>query len=247
MSTFSASDRGSSSDEPREHPTAPRDMPAGDARREAMRQVADDLAEEAEARSAEGGAIDPRALRIENEIAQHFNELSVTGALPGYEYAWINFTHQGGKMVNMKLAHRVVVDGDLVPVWEVVQGDMKEALSQKGLMADTTRRLGDVLLMRAPRDRAMAWRKMMTARQRALEGAPEAALQELSDKYAHLGVKVHTGINFDDPSSTLAKAMSSRAGYRSQLQAMAMQMVDAALRTGSVPGIARPGARRPAG
>ncbi len=54
---------------------SPADLPAGDARREAQARAADALAEQAEAQSDDRGAIDPRAFKIENELAQHFNEL----------------------------------------------------------------------------------------------------------------------------------------------------------------------------
>lgn len=215
----------------------PSEMPAGDARREAMREAADTLAQAAEESGADGGAIDPRALEIENEIAQHFNELEVTNADPAYAYCWVNFGF-GGRFIKQKMAHRVPEDGGLSPVWEVVQGEMPEAPELRGIGADSTRRLGDVLLMRARKDRAILLRRQQTTRQRALEGAPLNALQEMGDKYRHLGVVVHT-----NPNDQLLKTMETRAATA----LMAQQQVDNMLRAGTVPGLGRPGSRRTAG
>lgn len=141
----------------------PSTIPAGDARREAMRQVADDLAQAAEEQGVEGGAIRPDAFEIDNEIAGHFNELEVTNALPEYEYCWVNYNF-GGRFIKEKQSHRVREGSGLQPVWEVVHGEMPEAPELRGIGADTTRRLGDVLLMRARKDRALLQRRHQTDR-----------------------------------------------------------------------------------
>lgn len=213
--------------------TNPSTLPAGDARREAERTAADDLAAEAQERGIEAGAINPRAFRIENEIAQHFNELEVTNSLDEYEYCWVQAGYHG-RFIKMKQAQRVEEDGGLAPCWEVVQGDMPEALEVKGLMADTTRRLGDVILMRCRRDRAAKLRKMQEARRAQVERGITSELEEMGQRLRGRGVIVHTSLDDD--------AMK-RAQNRAAMRMQAGQMIDGMLRDGSVPGLGVPGSR----
>lgn len=211
----------------------PSALPAGEARREAEKSAADELAEEAQARGLEAGAIHPKAFRIENEIASRFNELEVTDAQPEYEYCWVQAGYHG-RFIKMKQAQRVEEDGGLVPCWEVVQGDMPEALEVRGLMTDTTRRLGDVILMRCKRDRALKLRKMQEARRAQVERGITSELEEMGQRLRGRGVIVHTTLDDD---------ALKRAQNRAAMRLQASQMIDGMLRDGSVPGLGVPGTR----
>lgn len=212
---------------------SPADLPAGDDRRDAEARAADDLAEQAEARSADVGTISPQALKIENEIAQHFNELEVTESQPEYEYCWVNAGHHG-RFVKAKLSERVKLGDTIVPVWEVVQGDMPEALELRGLMADTTRRLGDVILMRAKRDAFLRVKQLREARRQALQNGTTSELEELGRQYRHRGVVIRTDFGPDQ---------LEQMGRRAMVRQQAHQMLDGMIRSGTVPGLGRPGSR----
>ncbi len=209
---------------------SPADLPAGDARREAQKAAADTLAEAAEAR-VEAERIDPRAFKIENEIARYFNELEVTDAQPEYEYCWVQAGYHG-RFIKMKQTERVPEGGRLVPCWEVVQGDMPECQELRGMGADSTRRLGDVLLMRCRRDRFLKLKRMRDARRDALYNGTTTELEELGRQHRNRGVIVHTN---------LGDAMADGRG--AMLRQQGLQMVDSMLRTGSVPGLGEPGSR----
>ena len=103
--------------------------PAGDEQRDELKRRADDLAERAETIGLDGGRVDPSAFRVENELAQHFNELDVNDADPAYAYCWVQAGY-AGRFIKMKLTEG----------WEVVQGDMPEASELRGMGADTDRK-----------------------------------------------------------------------------------------------------------
>jgi len=191
--------------------------PPGDARREVLKERAEPLAQAAEAANADVGTIDPRTFEVENELAQHFNELEVSNAQPEFEYCWVQSAFHG-RYIKYKLTEG----------WEVVQGDMPEALELRGMAADTTRRLGDVILMRMQKDRYLRLRRQREAHQRAMESGVTTALQEMGDRYAGQGIIVHT-----NPNDQLLKRMQSGAAARQ----MAGQRFDKMIRTGNVPGI----------
>ena len=212
---------------------SPAALPAGDARREAQRQAADALAQEAEMRGVEGGAVDPRAFQIDNEIAQHFNELEVSEAQPEFAYCWVQAGYHG-RFIKMKQTERVPEDGRMVPVWEIVQGDMPEALELRGMMADTTRRLGDVILMRARKDRYFKLRKQREAHNADVQRGITAELEEMGRRYRGAGVVVTTDMDAN---------RLEEIGRRAAIRAQAGQMVDGMIRNGTVPGLGEPGSR----
>lgn len=191
--------------------------PPGDARREVLKARAEPLAEAAEAANADVGTIDPRAFEVEPELAQYFNELEVSDAQPEFEYCWVQSAFHG-RYIKYKLTEG----------WEVVQGDMPEALELRGMAADTTRRLGDVILMRMTKDRYLALRRRREAHQRAVETGITSELQEMGAKYAGSGLIVHT-----QPDDALLKKMAAQAGAKQ----MAGQRFDTMIRTGNVPGM----------
>lgn len=199
-------------------PTLP---PAGDERREELRRREDALAEQAESASAAGGAIDPKALAVENELAEHFNELAVSKQDPAYVYKWEQAGFYGRFM-----------KASLARGWEVVQGDMEEAVELKGIGADTTRRLGDVILLRCRKDIYKRIKLQEEAHRKAVESGVTTELEELGARAAGLGVKVH---NFDAMSPESQKRMFGRQ--------MAMGQVDRAIRSGQMPGVPIPGQR----
>ena len=210
---------------------SPADLPAGDARREAMREAEDTLAEAAEAASDERGAIDPRAFKIENEIARYFNELEVSNPDPAYQYRWVQAGFHG-RFIKMAQTERVPEGGGLAPCWEVVQGDMPECMELRGPAADTTRRLGDVILMRCRKDRFLKLQRMRDARRAALQSGSTTELEELGRQYRHRGVIIHTN---------LGDAMAEGRG--TLLRQQGLQMVSDMIREGSVPGLGVPGSR----
>lgn len=213
--------------------TRPMDLPAGDERREAQKMAADDLAQEAESRGLEGGTIDPRAFKIDNEIATHFNDLEVTNKQPEYEYCWVNAGFHG-RFIKAKQAERVRMGGHMHPVWEIVQGDMPEAQEVRGLMADSTRRLGDTILMRAKQDAYLRVKQLREARTRAMHEGTTAELEELGRQYRHRGVVIRTDFGPDQ---------LEQMGRRALLRQQAVGMVDTMIRRGTVPGLDRPGSR----
>ena len=201
--------------------------PAGDERRDVLAQREDELAEQAEVRGTEGGRINPKALRVERELAQHFNELDVSNADPAYQYAWI-WTGQHGLQIKMKLARK----------WEVVQGDMPEAQELRGMGADSTRKLGDVILMRIRKDLYLQQKRDEEALRRRQQDGVTGVLVELGERHRHRGLKVHTDTSGLNPD--VLKAMESRAAARNA----ATDFVDENLRNGTMPGRPAPGVQR---
>jgi hypothetical protein len=161
--------------------------PAGHRRREELSKRADDLAEQMGTIPVnEGGHVDPRTFKkVEPELAQHFNSLYVSNADPCYAYCW-SWTGGYGRMVRAKQAEG----------WEIVHGESEEATELKGTGADTTRRLGDVILMRIPLDRKKQLDALAKAKSRRFAESSESNLMGLADRYAGLGVKVR---RFEDP------------------------------------------------
>jgi len=208
----------------------PRLPSAGHSRNEELKEREDNLAEEAETRAAkeERFAIDPAKLKPDNEIVQNFdqfNELAVSNTDDSYVYCWVNAGYHG-LFVKLKMAEH----------WEVVQGEMQEAVEHKGLAADTTRRVGDVILMRIRKD---YYKKILRHRKAKSERNLQSIttnLQDLGNKYRDLGVRVKT---IED--GTLDEQTLERMGRRAQAQSTARQMQDKWIREGRVPGMPAPG------
>lgn len=192
--------------------------PAGDARDEELKRRDDALAEAGEDLGIEGGT--GPLPKVENELAQYFNELDVPNADPSFMYCWV-YSGQQGRMIRMKLAEG----------WEVVQGDAPEAPALKGMGADTTRRLGDVILMRMRKDKYLVLQRREKAKREAQQAGVTSGLQELGEK---AGVKVTVGANVDP---RIMKTMHSRAVARQ----IAGKQTDQMLREGRMPGMPAPG------
>ena len=207
--------------------------PAGYARDEELAKRGDDLAEAAETQSAtaERYAVNPKAFEKDRELQyllEHYNELEVSNADPAYSYCWVQCIHSHGLFVKLKLAER----------WEVVQGEMQEAIELKGIGADTTRKLGDVMLMRIRKDffKAIIRRRKANA-ERHLQSI-DAGLIGAGEKYSHLGVKVTTpeSGNMNEKTVELMHKRSEAIGKASAMQ-------DKWVREGRMPGMPGPGSR----
>lgn len=205
---------------PQGDPTLP---PPGDARREALRERDDDLAEAAETAGADRGTIDPRAFEPDREILQHWEATAVPNARPESRYCWVQCGAQWyGRFVNAKRAEG----------WEIVRPSDDDAPSDVG-QADGTCRVGDTLLMRIRADRYIMLARRREARQRAIETGITSELEELGDKYSRLGVNVRTN------DTNRVKQMATRAAARD----IASRQMNTYIREGRVPGMPAPGQR----
>jgi hypothetical protein len=204
--------------------------PAGDARRDELKQREDVLAQEAEERAAtlEIERIDPKVMRVDNEIASsfdQFNEIAVSNALNDeYEYCWV-FAGRNSYWVRWKSAQG----------FEVVQNDMPEAQEHRGIGADSTRRVGDTILMRIRKDRAARLRKAERERGAAREEGIDSTIMELGERARHLGVRVSR-------LGGLSAAQQDIIAKRAQARQIASAQFNDQIRTGTVPGL-RPGGR----
>src|SRR3972149_1986072 len=201
--------------------------PAGDARRELLAERQDALEEQLEGVGDEVGRIDPKALEVENELAQHFNELEVSNRGPGYMYGWV-YSGQHGRMIRLKITEQ----------WEVVQGDMREAEEMKGIGTDTTRRLGDVILMRIRKDRYVLLQRREAEKGHRQQEGVTSTLEEMGESLSRRGIVVHTDLKSMNPQ--MLKRMQNRAAA----QKISTGRVAQWLREGRMPGTPAPGAAK---
>lgn len=200
--------------------------PAGYERDEELRRRQDNLEQAAEqlADTMETGSIDPHKLEVENELAEHFDELKVSNQLPEYHYCWVNSGFYM-RFVKAKLARK----------WEIVQGDMPEAQELKGMMGDTVRRLGDVILMRIRKDLWIMEERARRVRQQNFEGSDKAAFIDKIERYSSkIGQKIPWREANDDSSL-------KRMYNQEQAQETAGRKVDQLIREGRMPGVRSPG------
>lgn len=196
----------------------------GHARREAQKRRQETL-EQQIARLADkmlSGEIDEKELEICNEIASKTQYLAVHGAKPDYVYGWVSTNR-----------HSQHVQAAKAQGWEVVQGDDPEALELKGMDGGTTRRLGDVLLMRIKKDVYIVIKAQEQLKTKRVQQASASTLVEMGMKYRDQGFSVRP------------YQMDSFAGpeirpHRLSTQGSALEQMDAALRAGTVPGLEIP-------
>lgn len=201
---------------PRGTPDLP---PAGHERDELLKVREDALQEQAEIRAAQGEreAIDPAKVRVESELAQYFDELDVAGRDPAFAYCWVP-THTYGRFVQQKLYKG----------WEMVQGEMPEARALKH--TDTTRKLGDVVLMRIPKARKELLDKREEFKRFQQEEGVSAQLAELAEQH---DTQIIQGGDLDPGHLRRMQAQSharNRAG----------RAVDKWIRQGRMPGMVMP-------
>lgn len=200
--------------------------PAGYERNEELKIRQDTLEEAGEKRAGklEVEAIDPKKLKVDREIRGILendpNALMVSDNDAMYEYCWVYFGRQGTWVWRKK--H----EG-----WEVVSGKMVE--SKEYLAEDTTRRIGDVLLMRMRKDRFAILEAKQLERKKKQDLGVVGHLRELGEKYAGTGIKVHTSAD---------SRLQSGRGVMETVEARAATQVagsgvDKMVREGSVPGL----------
>lgn len=199
--------------------------PAGHARDEELKRREDTLAQEGEetAVALEVEAIDPAKFEIENEIAENFDPattmLKVSNADEYYMYCWV-FSGMHGLMITQK-----TIEG-----WQVVQGSDPEALEHKGINADTTRRVGDTLLMRIPKDRYL----VIERRRKAQAERFNEQQGNLSEKAEALAKKFNIPIyNDGDVDARTLKRMMNQA----QAKKVAGNKINSMIRQGRMPGM----------
>lgn len=211
----------------------PIDEPKGPKRADAMARAKDELEEQATTLSDEHGVVDPKKLVIENEIAQHFNSLEVSNAQEGYVYLWARFKADMGGVpqVQMKLAMTVKTNQGVKACWEVVNGDMPEAIERKGSGPDTARYIGDVILLRCRTEIHAAIRRYEEQKHERIR---TGAMESLQEKGRQHGMIVHT-----DPSDPVLQ----RALKHAAANEMANKILDSQIREGRVSGMPAPGQR----
>lgn len=228
--------------------------PAGDARRDELKRRADALDAAADQlREAAGiAAADASAFDVDNEIGRFagngLDGSQVSGALADYVYVWEQadiHNRFGGLWVTQAKSKG----------WEVVSGSMPEASERR--FVDGTRRWGDTILLRMPRERYEALEAADRRRRLArTEGVSIALLEEAERK----GLAVYDLDNPQTPRareiaqaqraaaeaarSTMVSTMrqAGRSGAQRVLASeLATKRLDRAIRTGTVPGLT-PGA-----
>lgn len=194
--------------------------PAGHQRNEELRRRTDSLNEEAErlGEHIEGGG--GKQIVVENEIAQHFafNALEVSKQQPGYVYSWAWMGVRGTQSMQLGFKRS---EG-----WEVVQGEDSEALEHKGIGADSTRQIGDVILLRIRKDKFIALTRYYRDQRLKREGALDSRLQELAAEQRRKG---RTAIVHSDPNDPLIQ----RTLKRSTAKALATRELDSQIREGT--------------
>lgn len=166
--------------------------PAGHGRDEALklRQVA--LEEEAEKLAEQMiiGEIPKKFMELDREIVRHLDQLDVTDKRPDMHYYWANFKAEHGHHIERK---------KLVG-FEVVSGTGEDCPEGHELVTeDGTRRIGDVLLMRVPKDRALylkARERADSLKRRGILQNPEA-LAEMAYKHTGGRIRIHTSLSED--------------------------------------------------
>lgn len=157
--------------------------PPGYARDEQQRYNIDELQRQAEELVAKHhqGTIDLSKLAMQNEFMMANKYLRVSNPQPGFVYRW---TSKNRFSQHIQQARS---EG-----WEVVQGDMPEAVELKGGgipgmgSPGTTRELNDVILMRMPHDKWIVIKSLRILRQQKIQQASSANLIEMAGKYSNV-------------------------------------------------------------
>jgi len=213
--------------------------PPGYKRDEELKRRQDELEQKAEELAAETGKerIDPSKLKPDREIQYYIQRdmLEISNPVPGYIYCWV-YTGQGGHFVWTKKAQG----------WEVVQGDMPEC-REAMIKEDTTRRIGDVILMRIPEEVYAAIEAREEEKRQRQEFSVTAELQEIGRRYPRV-FTVHEDLSkVQFGGRTLADVMERKAAHatarRMAAKRVAMEAIDRKLREGTVPGMEVPGAK----
>ena len=203
--------------------------PPGDERREVLRERTDELAEAAETEGPERYAVPEGTFSedaVENEIAQHFNEMEVPhGDHATYRYKWV-YRDPEHKYAN-RMVQQARVEG-----WELVRASSPEAKGMEDMhSAENTLWVGDTVLMRCRWDIVARNEKREETNRRLRERGPELEAQELGERLGRRwGAKIRPASIAEMRGAALAR----------HVQDTAMRRFDQQIRQGTVPG-------RPAG
>lgn len=218
--------------------------PPGYTRDEILRMRTGELEKLADELSEHALSIDPRSLGIDREI-QFALSNALTDLQNDHEYCLV-CTRQDGKDVWDKK-----LEG-----WEVVCGDMPEAKNLKNVgAADSTRRIGDTILMRITKEkyiRVIAGQRLAARKRESLVSA--GVIQAGERAAAKSDGKIRL---IEDPTArkmpggNLVDVMEARSGRRGHPKTMkdrafhqqAQQGVDQMLKEGRVPGLPAPGGK----
>jgi len=207
----------------------PNVAPAGYKRDEQMAERKDDLQQKAEEmnKQVEIGSIDPTSFAPDREILHAISgdALTVSDRLPDYEYKWVRDVNNNGGPSNavLKEIARTVVATDahgkkqVYPTWEVVRGEMPEAIVRKTAMG--TRQVGDVILLRCHKNTYAVIQQQEELKKQAQEDSVVSALE---DKAERVGAPMH---NYT----------------QAQASQLAKNQFNSMIKTGSVPGMPGPG------
>ena len=196
-------------------------------RHETLRRRQDELQAESERLADQmiRGTVDPKKLEIANEIASKTQWMTVSNADPAFVYGWVSKNRYGQHVQSM---HRMG--------WVTVQGDDPEAIELKGshggTSPGTTRELGDVVLMKVPKERYIVLKALEEKRKREVQRASTAGLVELAGKYRK-NVKL-SAYRMEDPHGDLSGPEIRPRTFTSKMGA---QRFVQDLRDGTVPGM----------
>lgn len=185
---------------------------------------------------------DPEKVKIDNEVRQALNEMNevfVSNAQDDHAYAWVYrdpYNQFGGRYVRKMQALG----------WEVVSGsreDAKRGINAEGiehLHVDGTRVVSDCLLMRIRLDRKLLLEKRDRLLREAQQVGIEARVYALADQ-----AKTRV-LNVDEIAAAMGSpTVAEKARARGDFHRMnATGKMDRMLRTGTIPGVPRPGAGR---
>lgn len=212
--------------------------PSGAARDDVLAERTDALEEAAEKRAAalDVGVADPKVFapdrELQNLIRTH-NMLEISKPVTGFEYGWV-YTGQHQYFVTQKKSLG----------WQVVQGDDPECRHAM-IKEDTTRRIGDVILMRIPRALFQQLEADAARRRDRLDETIMTDVEAIAAKYPHL-LKVRRDLDqVKVGGRSLSELMEQRASAATAAnigaRQVAGQKVDRMVREGTVPGMDVPG------
>ena len=209
----------------------PKDLPAGHQRDEAMRKVADELAQQADESALQGGNVAALAPDEEIQYAIQHDYSDTFTPQPGWAYRWVYCGAQGRDTIHGLMQHRL--DG-----WKTVkQGDPETAGWEECLNALGMFCVGDCVLMRIPQARktALEERDALLAKRQQAETLAEAQhyAQEAERK---LGRKIRVA---ETPTEAVEGTLDQleRASPQFLGHLKAKTDFESMVRTGTVPGV----------
>lgn len=212
--------------------------PPGDERREVLRQREETLQQRIEkiGQSILLNNIDPKVMKAINEIQARTSYLTVSNKQPGFVYCWASKNNWNNHRSRLEAVG-----------YEVVQGDDPEALELKGTSGsaagtgspDTTRQLGDVVLMRIKEEYYLAQKGREHARTLQMQVASASTLIQMAAPYRGRGINVSSqvagmGDDLRGPQIRPRRFSSKRAAL---LGLWNDHHIDQAIRDGSIPGL----------